>query len=146
VLDVTHLRPIFDAYDSEADAISAFYQRTPAGGQATSLHTDILCVDGSSDVQAYLRGLLTQAGYGVRTAGNMVDGLVLLQVTAPKVVIMGADLRMTRETRTADKFNSLADARSVVVLPEGFSRLDAGDAGQRLLDQVRTVLPTPGAP
>ena len=144
VLDVTHLRAIFDAHDSEADAISAFYQRAVGAG-TTRLHTDILCVEGSSDVQAYVRGLLTQAGYGVLTAGNLPDGLVLLQATAPRVVIIGADFRMTRETRTAEKFNTLADARSVIVLPEDFSRRDAGDAGQRLLDQVRALLPAPCA-
>jgi anti-sigma B factor antagonist len=145
VLDVTHLRAIFDAYDSEADAISAFYQRAVVGGGTTRLDTDILCVDRSSDVQAYLRGLLAQAGYGVLTAGNLVDGLVLLQATAPKVVIIGTDLRMMRETRSAEKFNSLADARSVIVLPEDFSRRDAEDAGQPVLDQVRALLPASGA-
>lgn len=141
VLDVTHLRAIFDAYDSEADAISAFYQLAAIGGGTTQLHTDILCVDGSSDVQAYVRGLFAQAGYGVLTASNLVDGLVLLQATSPKVVIMGRDIRMTTTTRTAEKFNTLADARAVVVLPEDFSRRDAGDAGQRLLEQVQALSP-----
>jgi hypothetical protein len=88
---------------------------------------------------------MAQAGYGVLTAGNLVDGLVLLQATSPKVVIMGRELRMTTETRTAEKFNTLADARSLVVLPEDFSRCDAGDVGQRLLEQVRALLPAPGA-
>ena len=145
VLNVTHLEAIFDTHESEAEAISAFYQRAAVGGGTTRLHTDILCVDRSADVQAYVRGLLTQAGYGVLTAGNLPDGLVLLQATAPSIVIMGTDFRVTRETRTAEKFNTLADARSVVVLPEDFSRRDAADAGQRLLDQVRALLPAPGA-
>jgi anti-anti-sigma factor len=145
VLDVTHLRAIFDAYDSEADAISAFYQVAAVGGETTGLRADILCVDGSSDVQAYVRGLLKQAGYGVLTASNLVDGLILLQATSPKVVVIGTDLRMAKETRTAEKFNTLADARSVVVLPEDFSRRDAGDAGQRLLERVQALLPASGA-
>ena len=96
-------------------------------------------------VQAYVRGLFAQAGYGVLTAGNLVDGLVLLQATSPKIVIMGRDLRMTTATRTAEKFNTLADAGSVVVLPEDFSRREAGDAGQRLLEQVQALLPASGA-
>lgn len=145
VLKVTHLGAIFDTHESEEEAISAFYQRAAVGGGTTRLHTDILCVDGSADVQAYVRGLLTQAGYGVLTAGNLPDGLVLLQATAPRLVILAAEFRATRETRTAEKFNTLADRGSVIALPEDFSRSDAGDAGSRLLDQVRAFLPAPGA-
>ena len=105
----------------------------------------MLCVDGSADVQAYVRGLLAQAGFGVLTAGNLPDGLILLQATAPKVVIMATAFRETTGTRTAEKFNALADTHAVIVLPADFSRRDAGEAGQRLLDQVRTIIPTPGA-
>ncbi len=145
VLEVTRLRPIFDAYESEDDAIRAFYQRDESGGTTTRLQTDVLCVDRSSDVQAYIRGLLTQAGYGVLTAGNLPDGLVLLQAAAPKVVIIDAEFRAMSGTRTAEKFNALVDPRFVIVLPADFSRRDAGEAGQRLLDQVRTIIAAPGA-
>ena len=145
VLDVTHLRAAFDAYDVEADAIDAQYRRAPSGGGTTRLQTEILCVDASSDVQAYVRGLLAQTGYGVLTASNLPDGLILLQATRPKLLIVGEELRAARETRTADKFNALADALPVVVLPADFSRRDAGEAGQHLVDQVRALMPLPRA-
>jgi anti-sigma B factor antagonist len=138
-LEVTHLRPICDAHETEDEAIAAFYERTASGGGVTPLHADILCVTASSDVQAYVRGLLTQAGYGVQTAGNLPDGLILLQVSHPKLVIVDAALRQTRETRTAEKFNGLADKLRVLELPADFSRSDAGQAGQQLLDQVRAA-------
>ena len=107
------------------------------GGDA--LRRDILCVDPSADVQAYVRELLGQAGYGVLTASTVPDGLILLQATAPKVVIVATAFRGTRETRTADQFNTLLDAASVIELPADFSRRDAGDAGHRLLDHVRSM-------
>lgn len=139
VLQATRLLPICDAHGTEEEAIAAFYQRAASGGGATPLHTDILCVTGSSDVQAYMRGLLTQAGYGVQTAGNLPDGLVLLQVSDPKLVIVDAALRQTRETRTAAKFNGLADKLRVIELPADFARSDPGQAGQQLLDQIRAA-------
>ena len=145
VLAITHLLPIFESYESEADAISAFFRRGVGGAVMTRLRTDVLCVDGSADVQAYVRGLLAQAGFGVLTASNLPDGLILLQATAPKVVIMDAAFRETTNTRTAEKFNALADTHSVIVLAADFSRQDAGEAGQRLLDQVRAIIPTPSA-
>ena len=145
VLAITHLLPIFESYQSEADAISAFFQRGVGGGAPTRLRTDVLCVDGSADVQAYVRGLLAQAGFGVLTAGNLPDGLILLQATAPKVVIVDPAFRETTGTRVGEKFNALADTHSVIVLSADFSRQDAGEAGQRLLDQVRAIIPGPGA-
>jgi DNA-binding NtrC family response regulator len=89
------------------------------------------------DVQAYVRGLMGQAGYGVLTAGNLPDALTLLQATQPKVVIIGSELRAARNTQSAETFNRLADALAVIELPADFSRREAGDAGQSLLDQVR---------
>jgi anti-sigma B factor antagonist len=145
VLAVTHLLPMFEAYEAEADAISACYRRGAGGGATPRLRTDVLCVDGSTDVQAYVRGLLVQAGFGVLTAGNLPDGLILLQATAPKVIIVDKTFREATNTRAAEKFNALADTHSVIVLSADFSRQDAGEAGQRLLDQVRAIIPTPSA-
>jgi anti-sigma B factor antagonist len=140
ILEVTHLRPVCDLHDTEEEAIGSFYQRTTAGGGTTPLHADILCVTGSSDVQAYVRSLLTQASYGAQTAGNLPDGLILLQVGHPKLIIVDTALRQMRETRTANKFNDLADKVPVIELPEDFARRDPAQAGEWLLDQVRAVV------
>jgi len=139
VLDATHLRKVFEAYDSEAEAINAYYQGTAAASAGAPLHADILCVHASTDVQAYIRGLLTQAGIGVMTAGNLPDALILLQATRARLVIVAADLRASRETRTGERFNALADTLTVIELPADFSRLDAGEAGPSLLAQVRAA-------
>jgi anti-anti-sigma factor len=139
VLEVTRLRPVFESYASEAEAITARYQRVDAGARSSHLRTDILCVDASADVQAYVRELLGRAGYDVLTASNLPDGLILLQATRTKLVIVNPDLRQARGTRSADRFNTLADTLKVIELPADFSRKNAGDAGQRLLDQVRAI-------
>ena len=140
VLRMTRLKAVFEAHDSEAEAIAASYRPTPVAGAPYRFSTDILCVEQSVDVQCYVRELLAQAGYGVLTAGNLPDGLILMQAARPKVLVIGADLRTARNTATAQRFNSLADAHRVVELPAAFSRDDAGDAGERLLAEVRAVL------
>src|SRR2546423_814440 len=108
VLKATHLRPIFDVYESEDEAITAYYQRAGSGAATTQRHADVLCVDGSRDVQALVREVLGQHGYGVLTAGNMPDALILLQATAPTLVIVSTELRQMRTTRAGDRFNTLA--------------------------------------
>ncbi|HMD34829.1 MAG TPA: anti-sigma factor antagonist [Vicinamibacterales bacterium] len=143
VLRVTRLQSVFDPYASEEDAIAAFYHRSDSSGGSFRFRVDILCVDFSTDVQAYVRELLGQAGFGVLTAGNLPDALVLLQATRPRLVVINRDLRAARNTQTAAKFNGLADKIAVVELPHGFSHAEAGQAGQVLVGDVLAALGPP---
>ena len=139
VLRITRLRTIFDSYESADEAVAAFYRGATLGDPSERLETEILCVEHSPDVLAFIRELLKQEGYGVMTASNLPDALILLKATGPKVVVVGADLRSARDTGAADAFNRLADTLPVVELPPDFSSRDAGDAAQRFLDQVRAA-------
>lgn len=143
VLRVTRLRAVFDPHASEEEAIAAFYQRTDAPTGSFRFRIDILCVDLSNDVQAYIRELLGQAGYGVLTAGNLPDALILLQATKPRLLVVNSELRAARATQTAQKFNALADRVAVVELPDGFSRAEAGQAGQVLVGKVLAAIGAP---
>jgi len=139
VLRITRLSGVFEAYESEADAIAHAHRPAPAASAPSPVSTDILCVEKSVDVQCVVRELLAQEGHSVLTAGNLADGLILLQAVRPKVVVIGADLRASNHTRVAERFNALADRHVVVELPAGFSSDDAGEAGRRLIEQVRAA-------
>jgi anti-sigma B factor antagonist len=139
ILRMTRLQQSLPSYATEADAIAAFYE-SDSSREMHGLKTDVLCVDSSVDVLAYLRVLLRQAGYGVSTANNVYDALILLKVTAPAAVVISAELRALRSTNTAAAFNKLADERRVIELEASFSAEDAGDAGQRLLERIAEIL------
>jgi anti-sigma B factor antagonist len=138
ILRLTRLHSMFGSYASEAEAVAAFYVD---GRQADAgdFRADILCVDTSPDVLAYVRVLLGEAGYGVTTASNLYDALILFRARKPGVVVIEASLRSARTTETAQTFNQLIDSVAVVELESGFSREDAGDAGRRLLDRLKSV-------
>ena len=139
VLRVTRLSGVFESHETEAEAIAAFYQRpTSTGGMR--LEPGILCVDRSTDVLAYVREILKQAGYAVLTTVNLADALTLLRATAPKLVIIGTDLRGVTDTHSAETFNKLIDSLPVIELPRNFSSNEAGEAGRQLLDNVRGTL------
>jgi anti-sigma B factor antagonist len=146
ILRVTRLGTIFDAHQSAAEAVSSFYQRGKSVRAASRLNAEILCVEASTDVLAYVRELLKQAGYGVITTDNLPDALTLLGATRPKLVIIGAELRAAITGHAADTFDRLAHALSVIELSADFSRHDAGDAGQALLEQIRAVMKGGNAP
>jgi len=139
ILRMTRLHTTLASYPTEADAIAAFYERDTQR-ETPHLATDVLCVDSSNDVLAYLRALLHEAGYGVMTATNVFDALILLRVTRPAVVITGAGIRTLRGTGTAGTFHELANRLGVVELDASFSGEDAGDAGHRLLERIATVV------
>jgi len=140
VLRLTRLQALLVAYASEADAIAAFYERAVSEDAWGPVNTEILCVDPSADVLAYVREVLKQAGYGVTTSDNLPDALLLLKSMRPKALVVGGGLRSAKSTETAETFNRLADAYLVIELGEGFSTDDAGAASRQLLDDVRAAL------
>ena len=137
VLRITKLKTVFPPYETEAVAITEVHRRHATADDVAEM--TVLCVDTSSDVSTYLRELLKAAGYRVLTALNMPDALVLLVATRPTVVVVSAELNAQRGTRAADEFHRLAAARSLVLLPAGFSARDAGDAAAEVLSAVRAA-------
>jgi anti-sigma B factor antagonist len=137
VLRITKLKTVFPPYETEAVAITEVHRRDATDDAAAK--TTVLCVDASSDVTTYIRELLKAAGYRVLTALNVPDALVLLIATSPAVVVVSAELNGVRGTRAAEEFHRLAAARSLVLLPAGFSAHDAGDAAAEVLSAVRAA-------
>jgi anti-sigma B factor antagonist len=138
VLQVTRLKPILQLYDSEAEAIVAGHSRSPSDALVDA---DLLCVDASEDVLAYLRELLRGAGYRVMTASNVADAAILLRVTRPRAVIVGGGIRAITGTSSAEEFHRRAAERPVIDLPAGFARQDAGVAAQHILETLGGMLP-----
>jgi anti-sigma B factor antagonist len=140
LLKATRLEQVLEAYASESDGIRAFYERRRADAGTARLRRDILCVVESSDIQAFVREVLGGNEYGVLTAGNLPDALILLQATQPKVVVVSSALRRTQGTHTAEKFNRLLDGLAVVELPPDFASRDADDNARMLLDRIRAEI------
>ena len=139
VLRITRLRAVFQPDATEADSIADAHR---ARARDAFVNPDILCVDSSADVLAYLRELLKEAGYRAITAANVPDALILFKATAPRVVVIGAEMRAARGTRATDEFNALASAGAVVELPSNFSGHDAAEAATHVLDSIRRVVAT----
>jgi anti-sigma B factor antagonist len=137
VLRITRLKAVFQPYETEADSITALHRVDRLESFAKP---DVLCVDPSEDVLAYLRELLREAGYRAMTAANLPDALILLKATGPRAIVISAELRAMRGVRAADEFRKLTSSSDVVELPTGFSARDAADAATQVLDAVRRSL------
>jgi CheY-like chemotaxis protein len=135
VLKITRLHSVLQPYATEADAIAAAHQ-PGAPHDAAFVSPQVLCVDTSPDVLAYLRELLKEAGYGAMTAANLADAALLSRATRPTLVVVGPGLR------GAEELQRLTSARALVELPHDFAALDAAAAAEQVLAAVRAHMPT----
>jgi anti-sigma B factor antagonist len=132
VLRITKLDGVLRPYDSDEEAIAAFYSPTDAPQDRPSLEVDVVFVHPSSDVLAYGSALLKRAGYGVTTASNVSDARVLVRATQPKVVVITPDLH----ARLIDLGGNVVAETQVLLLPDDFSHEDPGDSARQLLDDL----------
>jgi len=140
VLRVTKLDKVLPPYDSELEAVKAFYTSGEVDDPWTPLDVDVLCVHSSLDVLAYARELLKQAGYGVVTATNISDARVLLRATTPAALVIDADSRARLAALTGEDPGARL---TVIPWPADFSTEDPGDAAHHLLAEVTRVLDDP---
>ena len=137
VLRVTRLDGVLAPYESELDAITAFYTRDQADDPWASPEVDVLCVHPSLDVLAYAREVLKQSGYGVATASNISDARVLLRATTPSILVIDSDWQARLATLIgADPPTQLA----LVPWPADFSTQNPGDVAHQLLGEVKRVM------
>lgn len=140
VLQVTNLLSILPTHVSEREAIEACYRRSPREVTEAS-RTRIVCIDTSSGLLAYVRALLTNSGYEVHTAANLVDAKILVSAMKPQMVICGAGmLRMPMAAAALEKFRQSGPNVQVLHLPSDFSTAEAGQAGVDLVNHVQSLL------
>jgi len=138
LLRLTTLNRLFDAHESEENAISAFYRRSAATELAAATGPAVVCVDQNTDVLAYLRELLRHGGYDVHTSTSLSDTLVLIRVTRPALLLVGPNLMASPAAQ--QEFNVARAQLPVVELGKEFSTLDAGEAASRLLESIQARL------
>ena len=138
VLELSHLTKLFDSHDSEEMAVAAFYR--PGAGAETPVRTgrSVLCLDCNADVLAYLREIMSRAGYEVHTSGRMSDALILMRVTHFDLLLAGPGIAASPATQQA--FQTACAALPVIELGGEFSTCDAGEAGAGLLEKIETLL------
>jgi anti-sigma B factor antagonist len=140
-LKITRLSAVFDCYQSEAEALGAFY-RTPTGSSRPSpfVAPSVLCVGKSAELLTYVQEVLRQAGLSVATIDNLPDAVTLLKATTPQVVLVDHELRSAGTAGLVEMFNRLLGPLAVVDLPPDFARQDPIETGPRLVERVRVLL------
>lgn len=144
VLQVTNLLSIFHTSSTEKEAIAAFSvaPRYPHEALGSS-RTRIVCIDGSSDLLAYVSALLKRSGYEVFTTRRLGDAVTLVKAIRPGMVICGPGMKGIPSSEAAiEKLRQSRPNLQILLLPSDFSTAEAGQAGVDLVNRVQSLLST----
>ena len=138
VLQMANLTKVFETHESEEKAIAAFYGSGARAGTPDVTGPSVLCLDRNGDVLAYLREVLSRAGYDVQTISRMGDALTLMRVTLPDLLLLGSDV--TGSPATLQAFRAACVGLPVIELGCEFSTRHAGEASAGLLEEIKARL------
>ena len=141
-LQMTGLLSQFETYDTVEEAITAAYlgsrySRCKAGDARPRM----LCVCESTDVGTFLREVLCGAGYNSMIVATVDDARILLKATKAKLVVISARMQSVHGRPTRKTLEEIDPAVSLLVLDDNFASQDPGEAAEKLLSSVGTLLP-----
>lgn len=141
VLELTHLLPQFETYDSIEEAITAAYLGSRYSRCKTGdARPRMLCVYPSTDVCAFLREILCSAGYNALTTTSVDDAQILVKATQAKLVVISSRIQAIRGKPIRQALQEASPGVQFLILEESFHTQDPGDAAEKLLHDVNGLL------
>jgi anti-anti-sigma factor len=137
LLKLTMLSGVLQVYATEEDAIASFLRRTPAERAQGKTGPRVLVLDQSADLCTFVKTILAQHGFDVRSASYVHDARVLLQVDKVDYILVGPDSPQLCNETVLASLRALAPKATSLQLAANFKTRDALDAGESLLQLFR---------
>jgi anti-sigma B factor antagonist len=141
VLQLTNLLSQFEVYDALEEAITAAYLGSRySRGKTGDARPCVLCIYNSNDVCTFLREVLCAAGYNALTTTSIDDAQILLKATKAKVAVVSARFQSVHSKPIRKLLDEIDPAVALLVLDENFATADPGEAAEKLLSGVGSLL------
>jgi anti-anti-sigma factor len=133
LLHLTMLSSVLPADPTEEDALLSFFKQPQGNKVQGKLAGRVLVLDQSPDLCAFVRSVLTQHGFEVRSASLVRDARMLLQVDAVDYILIGSDSPQLCSEPVVGSLKALAPKATILQLAPGFKSRDAFEASSALL-------------
>ncbi|HEX4038887.1 MAG TPA: STAS domain-containing protein [Acidobacteriaceae bacterium] len=138
ILEITLLSSVFQSFPTEDQAIHSFLTQTPAPTAAPQSGRHVLVVDRSPDLGAFVRAVLTQYGYEVKSASLVSDARVLLQCETFDYILVGPGSPQMPSATALAALKNLAPQATALELTRDFRTFDAKQAAEILLEMFQS--------
>jgi anti-sigma B factor antagonist len=133
LLHLTMLSGVFQMYPTEDEAILSFLDRPVDQKPAEKAGPRVLVLDQSADLCSFVKTVLMQHGFDVKSASYFQDAKILLQVDHVDYILVGPDSAHFCYETVLGSLRTLAPKSTTLQLAADFKSRDAFEASETLL-------------
>jgi anti-anti-sigma factor len=133
LLNMTKLYSLLPNYLSEEDAILSFLKQHSTKETTVRSGPRVIFVDESADLCVFVRTVLTQHGYDVKSTCSFRDAKILLQVDTVDYILVGPGTPQLPSETVLRSLTALAPKATPLQLDVDFKIRDAREATDALL-------------
>ncbi len=133
LLNMTKLSTILPSYATEEEAIVSFLKQRPAQETQQRQGRRVIVVDESADLCTFVRTVLTQHGYDVKSTCSFRDARILLGVDSVEYILVGPGNPQLSAETMLKTLTGLAPRAKALQLDADFKIRDAHEATDALL-------------
>ena len=141
VLELTHLLPQFETYESLEEAVTAAYLGSRySRGKTGDARPRLLCVYASLDMCTFLREVLCNAGYNALTTTSVEDAPILLYASKAKLCLISSRIQCLRGKPIRQALREVVPDVEFLILDDTFAGEDPAVAAEKLIAEVNGFL------
>jgi anti-anti-sigma factor len=133
LLQLTMLNTVLPVYATEDEALLSFLKHPSPQKPLAKPAARVLVLDQSADLCAFIRSVLMQHNFDVRSASLVRDAKILLQVDAVDYILVSGDSPQLCSPPVVGSLKALAPKASTLQLAPDFKNRDALEATSALL-------------
>ncbi|MGB7136137.1 MAG: STAS domain-containing protein [Acidobacteriaceae bacterium] len=138
LLNITLLSTVLQTSPTEQEAVHSFLTQGPAHTAAPQSGRRVLVVDRSPDLGAFVRAVLTQYGYEVKSASLVSDARILLRCETFDYILVGPGSPQMPSSTVLAALKNLAPQATALELTREFRTFDAKQAAEILLEMFQS--------
>jgi len=133
LLKITKVGASLESYTTEDQAIQSYLRERPARKAQAKQGPRVIVVDESADLCVFVRTVLTQHGYDVRSTCSFRDAKTLLQVDGVEYILVGPSTPQLSAETVLNSLTALAPMAKALQLDPEFKIRDVQEASDALL-------------